>query len=127
MAPSPRWRAGARRPCDSLRFLNGIVPDVGRPVTFPASAPPVTDETPSHAPVRPTDFSLETAEKELIIRALRETGWQRTRAAALLGITRATLHAKLKRYDISPPGGRVVPASESFLSSPDRRLQPACA
>jgi len=52
---------------------------------------------------RPEDFSLETAEREFIIRALQETGWQRTRAAALLGITRATLHAKLKRYNIAAP------------------------
>jgi DNA-binding NtrC family response regulator len=51
----------------------------------------------------PKDFSLETAEREFIVRALKETNWQRTRAAALLGITRATLHAKLKRYDIQPP------------------------
>ncbi len=50
-----------------------------------------------------SNFSLETAEREFILRALRETGWQRTRAAALLGITRATLHAKLKRYGIKPP------------------------
>jgi transcriptional regulator of acetoin/glycerol metabolism len=49
------------------------------------------------------DFSLEAAEREFIVRALKETGWQRTRAAALLGITRATLHAKLKRYDIKTP------------------------
>ena len=49
------------------------------------------------------DFSLESAEREFLVRALRETGWQRTRAAALLGITRATLHAKLKRYDIKAP------------------------
>ena len=47
-------------------------------------------------------FSLEAAEREFIRRALKETGWQRTRAAALLGITRATLHAKLKRYNIRP-------------------------
>jgi hypothetical protein len=57
--------------------------------------------------LRPTaprkDFSLESAEREFILRALKETGWQRTRAAALLGITRATLHAKLKRYEIQPP------------------------
>ncbi len=52
---------------------------------------------------RDADFSLETAEREFILRALQETGWQRTQAAALLGITRATLHAKLKRYDIQPP------------------------
>jgi len=45
-------------------------------------------------------FSLATAERELISRALQETGWQKTRAAALLGITRATLYAKVKQYNI---------------------------
>lgn len=45
-------------------------------------------------------FSLEKAERELIARALKETGWQKTRAAALLGITRATLYAKVKQYQI---------------------------
>ncbi len=64
-------------------------------------------DTPTEQPTTPArpanDFSLQTAEREFILRALRETGWQRTRAAALLGITRATLHAKLKRYEITPP------------------------
>jgi len=46
------------------------------------------------------DFSLEKAERELIIRALQETGWQKTRAAALLGITRVTLYAKVKQHNI---------------------------
>ena len=64
---------------------------------------------------RREDFSLETAEREFIVRALKETGWQRTRAAALLGITRATLHAKLKRYDIQPPA-RSAGDGESALS-----------
>ncbi len=49
------------------------------------------------------DFSLEAAERELIIRALEETDGKRTQAAALLGITRATLHAKLKKYQINIP------------------------
>ena len=67
-----------------------------------------------------SDFSLETAERQFILRALQETGWQRTRAAALLGITRATLHAKLKRYDIKPPSqaGQRQPAEETGSSSP---------
>ncbi len=52
------------------------------------------------------DFSLQAAERELIIRALRETSGRRTQAAALLGITRATLHAKLKRYQIDIPAAR---------------------
>jgi len=46
------------------------------------------------------EFSLAKAERELIARALQETGWQKTRAAALLGITRATLYAKVKQYNI---------------------------
>jgi len=46
------------------------------------------------------DFSLESAEKELIGRALQEANGQKTRAAALLGITRATLYAKVKQYNI---------------------------
>jgi DNA-binding NtrC family response regulator len=49
------------------------------------------------------DFSLERAEKELVAKALHESGWQKTRAAALLGITRATLYAKLKQYNIQHP------------------------
>lgn len=46
------------------------------------------------------DFSLSHAERELIARALKETGWQKTQAASLLGITRATLYAKVKQYCI---------------------------
>ena len=64
-----------------------------------------SDDTP-HAGVGPSgkDFSLEKAERELIARALHETGWQKTQAAALLGITRATLYAKVKQYDIRKQG-----------------------
>jgi len=46
------------------------------------------------------DFSLAKAERELICRALQETGWQKTQAAALLGISRATLYAKVEQYNI---------------------------
>jgi transcriptional regulator with PAS, ATPase and Fis domain len=46
------------------------------------------------------DFSLAKAERELICRALQETGWQKTRAADLLGISRATLYAKVEHYNI---------------------------
>jgi len=46
------------------------------------------------------DFSLAKAEREMISGALQKTGWQKTRAAALLGITRATLYAKVKQYNI---------------------------
>jgi two-component system NtrC family response regulator len=57
---------------------------------------------PAHAemPSRIRNFSLEKAEKELVHRALEEAGGQKTRAAALLGITRATLYAKVKQYNL---------------------------
>ena len=45
-------------------------------------------------------FSLEKAEYELISRALQETNWQKTKAADLLGISRATLYAKVKQHNI---------------------------
>ena len=70
--------------------LNGIVLDADQICETPKSL--ATDLI--------TDFSLEKAERKLIARALQETGWQKTRAAALLGITRATLYAKVKQYNI---------------------------
>ncbi|MDP6545897.1 MAG: sigma 54-interacting transcriptional regulator [Phycisphaerae bacterium] len=63
----------------------------------------------SYVEVDRDDFSLQTAEREFILRALRQTGGQRTRAAALLGITRATLHSKLKRYEIDQPPTSPIP------------------
>ncbi len=60
------------------------------------------------------DFSLANAERELIARALQKTGWQKTRAAALLGITRATLYAKVKQYNIE---------KYSYITNPPRRFK----
>jgi two-component system response regulator HydG len=69
----------------------------------PVAACPPCEQAPAELAAETAmgpDFSLETAEREFIRRALKETGWQRTKAAELLGITRATLHAKIKRYGI---------------------------
>ena len=51
------------------------------------------------------DFSLAKAEQELIARALQETNWQKKKAAELLGISRATLYAKVKQHQIEPGTG----------------------
>jgi two-component system response regulator HydG len=40
-------------------------------------------------------------ERELIRKTLEYTGGNRTKAAEVLGISRATLHNKLKEYDLS--------------------------
>jgi DNA-binding NtrC family response regulator len=48
--------------------------------------------------------TLQGAEKETIMRALRESGGNRTRAATALGMGRNTLWRKMKRYDIESRG-----------------------
>jgi DNA-binding NtrC family response regulator len=68
------------------------------------------DQSPGLSAAGTRDFSLERAERELIARALQETDWQKTRAAALLGITRATLYAKVKQYNIQEPANKADPA-----------------
>ncbi len=46
------------------------------------------------------DVTVEEAEKELIVRALKETGGNRTLAAKKLGMSRRTLHRKLHEYHL---------------------------
>jgi DNA-binding NtrC family response regulator len=59
---------------------------------------------------------LEKAERELIARALQQTGWQKTQAASLLGISRATLYAKLEQYNIE----KDLAAKPLISTSPDK-------
>lgn len=62
-----------------------------------------------HAPARPVQpsprdplrLAFFDAEKEQLLEALRRTGGNRTQAASLLNIHRATLYFRLKRYGIS--------------------------
>jgi two-component system response regulator HydG len=73
------------------------------------------NESPTNGLIK--GFSLANAERELIARALKETGWQKTRAAALLGITRATLYAKVKQYNIEKDSRPVIDSDEILNSS----------
>jgi transcriptional regulator with PAS, ATPase and Fis domain len=73
----------------------------------------IDQDTPEDVTRPINDFSLERAEKELIAKALNESGWQKTRAAGLLGITRATLYAKVKQYNIQ----QVTAKPEPVLSA----------
>ncbi|MGO8674939.1 MAG: sigma-54-dependent transcriptional regulator [Limisphaerales bacterium] len=48
----------------------------------------------------PADLTVKEAEKELIVRALKQSDGNRTAAAAKLGISRRTLHRKLHSYHL---------------------------
>ena len=49
------------------------------------------------------EMSLGDAEKAMLLNALQRTGWNQTRAAALLSITRDTLRYKMKKFDLRSP------------------------
>ena len=48
-----------------------------------------------------SDLTIEEAEKQMVIRALKETNGNRTEAAKRLGISRRTLHRKLHVYQLT--------------------------
>jgi DNA-binding NtrC family response regulator len=71
----------------------------------------VIDPSDFEEPLEPgtiRNYSLAKAERELIARALQETGWQKTRAAALLGITRATQYNIEKQTQSPDPAAQPI-------------------
>ena len=61
----------------------------------PLTAPPLELPAPN-----PGSLMLKDAEKQLIIRALKEASGNRTQAAKKLGMSRRTLHRKLHTYQL---------------------------
>lgn len=75
----------------------------GGEIIEPSHLPEVLRETRQVSDTAPTltlslGITVEEAEKALILRSLELTGHNKTRAAALLGISVKTLHNKLVRY-----------------------------
>lgn len=61
---------------------------------------PFTDQPSQPADDRALPFNLRETERLQVIRALRETRWNKSRAAELLGITRRTIDRKIKEFDV---------------------------
>ncbi len=67
------------------------------------STAPKTLQAPQSA--KPDPFNLENRESEWILRALDECGGNRSKAAERLGISRRTLHRKIKELNVPPRHG----------------------
>jgi DNA-binding protein Fis len=50
-------------------------------------------------------MSLEDMEKSMLLQALEKSGWNQTRAAQLLDISRDTLRYRMKKFHLAPPAG----------------------
>jgi len=76
----------------------------------PESGSPLTNSHNSLAQNR------ETTERSVIVRALEKSGFSRTRAAGLLGVSRVTLYKKMKKYGLlNKSNGNTVTIGEGFI------------
>ena len=71
----------------------------------PADLPLELVQQESEQPDESDGKSLESVEREHILRVLRETGGNKAQAARILGITKKTLYAKLRRYGLMKADG----------------------
>ena len=69
-------------------------------VILPGHLPPLLGARTSTPSAQPPALTLEAAEREQILRALKAAGGRRTAAARLLGLSRRTLYRKLDRHGI---------------------------
>lgn len=58
--------------------------------------------TPNQAPPTADATSLRESERRSILAALQATAWNKSAAARRLGISRPTLHKKIKEYELKP-------------------------
>ena len=56
---------------------------------------------PSASPAVTTD--LNVVERQTIERVMRDTGWNKARAARRLGLTRTQLYVRLRKHSLEPP------------------------
>ena len=96
--------AGPRSAAGRARRVAGVGSETDRSAGAPGAPSPL-DMAPqaqaasAGAPVVP----LEQVERQAIARALAHTGGNMSRAAVQLGIGRATLYRKFKKYGLAPP------------------------
>ena len=67
---------------------------------FPEQLPPRVRAAESVEPAAAAGRTMREVERDVIVKTLKETGGNRTKAAIILGISRRTLQNKIKEYGI---------------------------
>jgi transcriptional regulator of acetoin/glycerol metabolism len=80
---------------------HAVVLSRGERIALRDLPPSLRGSNPADNPLLPgKDLTVKEAEKQLIIRALKETDGNRTRAAQKIGMSRRTFHRKLHDYHL---------------------------
>jgi transcriptional regulator of acetoin/glycerol metabolism len=81
------------------------------PASMRATGTAISLPAPELVPVPGSATDLEQIERETILRVFQQVGGDKVQAGKMLGISRATLYRKLKRYNIEPrsPHAAAVP------------------
>ncbi len=97
-------RALALSEPDELRIEPPAQPALPQPATAPANEAAVAQ---AEQLVLPNDLQghLDSAEREILVQALRETGFNRTAAAARLGLSLRQIRYRIARLQIAVPHG----------------------
>jgi len=79
------------------------------------AAPAAAVAEPAPAPAMPADLQayLDQQEREILVKALRESGFNRTAAAQRLGLSLRQIRYRIARLAISAPGGGDEPNDEA--------------
>lgn len=87
----------------TMNRLDFINPDLTNPTDRPDNRPAINS--------RPEDTKLRTAvenlEKTLILKALAQTNWNKSKAAMLLVISRRALFRKMEKLEMKPPDSTI--------------------
>lgn len=93
-----------RNICEQLVVLNetGIISsqEVSSILSFDAIKKIESSSVPKHSFTNDISLNRKEVERDLILKALKESNYNKTKAASLLGMNRTTLWKKLKEYDI---------------------------
>ena len=71
------------------------------PVTTPRTPPPQHGVESAQAPLPAGGVNLEAIERSLVVKALTAARHNKTRAAKLLGLTRAQLYSRIEKYGLA--------------------------
>jgi transcriptional regulator with PAS, ATPase and Fis domain/tetratricopeptide (TPR) repeat protein len=96
-----RWPGNVRELNSRIERAVLLCPETEIPVATLGLGEPTEVRAPATIP--PVDAAAH--ERQQLSEALTQTGWNISRTAAALGITRNTVRARIARYGLRPPGG----------------------